>query len=380
MPLRPFSDAEKKEWREKRRAEARDLSRKVAMSVVDIIRDGLVESGLGWNRPRPGGLPRSLVRGTFYKGVNQISLYCQARERGMTDLGFVTWNAICRLKDADGKPAALLPGARPFRLICPRPAALRPVAPDEDVSRLDPQRLVRRKDGSRWYRTGRMFWSVMHVWNVEETSIPRPDREVPKAAFLDNDFLEKFVRACGAKVVNRCGQAVFMQKEDIILMPEKAYFESESAYYATLMHEFYHWTGRQGREGRELNGTFGSEAYAQEEMRAEIFSAVCATLFGLRGVVRRQAGYLESWERVLHARPGAILLAASNAQNVVGAILDAACGRQPELGWLKNRDFSAVPAPLKDERLRQEAVSASLREQMHPGAAQESGEESAPQP
>ena len=205
MPVRPFSDAEKREWQKKRRAEIGELSRNVALSVVNIIREGLVEDGLGWSRPRPGGLPRSLVRGTYYKGVNQISLYSQARERGMSDLAFVTWNAIRRLRDKDGKPAVLLPGARPFRLICPRPGSLRPVSPDEDVSRLDPARLERHDDGTRWYRTGRMFWSVMKVWNVEETSIARPDRIVPKAPFLDNDFLEKFVRACGARVENRCG-------------------------------------------------------------------------------------------------------------------------------------------------------------------------------
>ncbi len=42
-----------------------ELSRNVALSVVNIIREGLVEDGLGWSRPRPGGLPRSLVRGTY---------------------------------------------------------------------------------------------------------------------------------------------------------------------------------------------------------------------------------------------------------------------------------------------------------------------------
>lgn len=113
---------------------------------------------------------------------------------------------------------------------------------------------------------------------------------------------------------------------------------------------------------------------------AEIFSAVCASLFGLRGVVRRQAGYLDSWKRVLHARPAAILLAASQAQNIVGAILDAACGRQPGLSWLRNRDFSAVPAPLKDDRLRQEAISASLREEMYPERTEEDGPERSPAP
>lgn len=57
MPVRPFSDAEKREWQKKRRAEIGELSRNVALSVVNIIREGLVEDGLGWSRPRPGGLP-----------------------------------------------------------------------------------------------------------------------------------------------------------------------------------------------------------------------------------------------------------------------------------------------------------------------------------
>lgn len=47
MPVRPFSDAEKREWQKKRRAEIGELSRNVALSVVNIIREGLVEDGLG---------------------------------------------------------------------------------------------------------------------------------------------------------------------------------------------------------------------------------------------------------------------------------------------------------------------------------------------
>ena len=61
-------------------------------------------------------------------------------------------------------------------------------------------------------------------------------------------------------------------------------------------------------------------------------------------------------------------------------VLDAACGRQPGLSWLRKRDFSAVPAPLKDDRLRQEAISASLREEMYPERTEEDGPEQNPAP
>lgn len=51
------------------------------------------------------------------------------------------------------------------------------------------------------------------------------------------------------------------------------------AYYSTLLHELTHWTGPAHRCDRDLSGRFGTEAYAMEELVAELGAAfLCAEL------------------------------------------------------------------------------------------------------
>jgi antirestriction protein ArdC len=86
-------------------------------------------------------------------------------------------------------------------------------------------------------------------------------------------------------------------------MPEFKQFRDPIAYYATLAHEHIHWTGHEKRCSREFGKRFGNEAYAMEELIAELGAAfVCAQL-GLSNDPRPDhAAYLESWLKVLKVR------------------------------------------------------------------------------
>ena len=56
-------------------------------------------------------------------------------------------------------------------------------------------------------------------------------------------------------------------------------FKSMESYYATTFHELGHWSGAQKRLDRNLTTRFGTEAYAAEELVAELTSAfLCAEL------------------------------------------------------------------------------------------------------
>ncbi|WP_255361245.1 zincin-like metallopeptidase domain-containing protein, partial [Erythrobacter sp. HI0028] len=61
---------------------------------------------------------------------------------------------------------------------------------------------------------------------------------------------------------------------DRITMPPTTLFEGFDHYYATLAHELSHWTGHSSRLDRDLKNRFGSEAYAAEELVAELSSAI----------------------------------------------------------------------------------------------------------
>src|SRR5436305_15042165 len=100
-----------------------------------------------------------------------------------------------------------------------------------------------------------------------------------------------------------------------IQMPPFGAFVENTAYYSTLAHEHTHWTAKSERCDRQLGKRFGDNAYAAEELIAELGAAcVCAQL-GLSTEPREDHGqYIQSWLRVLQADKRAIFTAASKAQ------------------------------------------------------------------
>ena len=89
----------------------------------------------------------------------------------------------------------------------------------------------------------------------------------------------------------------------------------DSLAYSTLAHEHTHWTAKVGRCDRELGKRFGDNAYAAEELIAELGAAFTCAHLGLSTEPREDhAQYIQSWLRVLKADKRAIFTAASKAQ------------------------------------------------------------------
>jgi antirestriction protein ArdC len=89
------------------------------------------------------------------------------------------------------------------------------------------------------------------------------------------------------------------------------------------MHELSHWTGGKARLAREFSGRFGSEAYAFEELIAELGAAfVCADLGLIPATMADHASYIDSWLRVLKNDKKAIFTAASQASKAHGFLME----------------------------------------------------------
>ena len=98
-------------------------------------------------------------------------------------------------------------------------------------------------------------------------------------------------------------------------MPDVAAFRTRDLYRSTLAHELAHWTGHERRLARSLGGRFGSDAYAMEELVAELASAMVGAELGLPvDHLDDHASYLASWLKVLKADSRAILTAAAKAE------------------------------------------------------------------
>jgi antirestriction protein ArdC len=98
-------------------------------------------------------------------------------------------------------------------------------------------------------------------------------------------------------------------------MPPFAAFIDNVAYYSTLAHEHTHWTAKTERCDRQLGKRFGDNAYAAEELIAELGAAFACAHLGLSTQAGEDhAQYIQSWLRVLKADKRAIFTAASKAQ------------------------------------------------------------------
>ena len=97
-------------------------------------------------------------------------------------------------------------------------------------------------------------------------------------------------------------------------------FAAAANYYATALHELTHWTAHPSRCNRDLSGHFGDDAYAAEELIAEMGSAFLCAHCRIDGQLQH-AGYLSSWLRVLCSDKRAIFVAATKAQQAADYVL-----------------------------------------------------------
>lgn len=129
---------------------------------------------------------------------------------------------------------------------------------------------------------------------------------------------DRFFGRIGADVRHGGDRAFYAPVQDYIGMPERAQFAEPAGYYATLAHEHVHWTGHPSRLGRDLRHRFGSEAYAWEELVAELGSAVLCARLGLETQPRPDhAAYLASWIGGLREQPKALLTVTAKASDAV---------------------------------------------------------------
>lgn len=121
------------------------------------------------------------------------------------------------------------------------------------------------------------------------------------------------------------GRACYRPSDDKVCLPYRLRFAKAEDYYSVCFHELAHSTGHEDRLNRKgiVEPTqFGSSAYGQEELLAEM---ACAYLCGEAGIlertIERSAGYLGGWIQVLKGNPKLAVLAAAQAQKAADWIL-----------------------------------------------------------
>jgi antirestriction protein ArdC len=125
----------------------------------------------------------------------------------------------------------------------------------------------------------------------------------------------------GAEIIHAAVDRAFYDRlKDFITLPLKESFESPEAYYGTALHEVVHHSGHPSRLNREFGKRYGDQAYAFEELVAEMGAAFLCAYVGIP-YATRHSNYIGDWIQVLKDHKRAIFTAAAKAQAAMDFIL-----------------------------------------------------------
>lgn len=146
---------------------------------------------------------------------------------------------------------------------------------------------------------------AVRLQELSPTSPSKPESRLEAA--------ESFIASHSPKTQFGGDKALYHLGTDTIRMPCHEDFSQAVAYYATYLHELVHWTGHPDRCHRPLNSQFGSQAYAFEELIAELGAAMVCNHLGINSDLENHASYLDSWLSLLKGDKKVFFQAAQKA-------------------------------------------------------------------
>ena len=289
----------------------RDIYLTITNKIIAAIEAYPGEPVMPWQR---GGvlpvIPKNASTGNDYRGVNILSLWITALERGYQSGLFATYKQWAALGAQVRKGEVASPIVF-FREV-ERP---RDPMPDDagDIERV---------------RLARGYW-VFAAEQVDGHALPAP---VAGAAIDRIATADRYYAATGARIVVGGTRACYRPSTDTVHMPDEARFLDADGrsrtenFYSCLGHEITHWCGAPPRLNRDLSGRFGDDRYAAEEVIAETGASFLSSRLGIAHEPHPDhARYIAHWLKVMKADSRAMFTAAAKAQQAV-AYLDSLQG------------------------------------------------------
>jgi antirestriction protein ArdC len=270
-------------------------------------------------RDDAGGGPLSLPRratGEYYRGVNIIALWATALQRGFSSPYWLTFKQALALN------AQVRRGEHGAFVVFYKPVSKREEKPADAADQEQLRRVLR----------GYVVFNRDQIDGLDDRFDESP-AVIPSPA--PDRFARLFARV-PAIVRFGGGRAFYSPVADYVQLPTSEAFTDITQFYATMAHEFGHWTRHPSRLDRDFgHKRFGDHAYALEELVAELCAAFVGAVIGLPADhLEDHASYIGEWIGVLKDNPNAFLTAAGKAQLAADYLLrlmgEAPSGAAPE--------------------------------------------------
>ena len=311
--------------------------------------DALQKNEAPWQKPwEPGVIhaPFNPLSKRAYRGINCINLAMN----GFDDPRYMT------LKQANAQDYRVKKGEKAHRVVY--------YVFEEEQAKLDDNgREIRDEHGEiikekvQLERPKVCVAGVFHMTQlegingkeIEPWTAPTPD-------WIPEERAEKILTNCGVSILHdQQNRAFYSPSKDDIHLPPRSKFKDSARYYAVALHEVGHSTGHPNRLNRDLNGPFGSEKYAREELRAEIASWMMGQELGIGHDPQNHTAYVKSWVKSLQEDPYEIVRACRDAEKIKQRVL----GMEMEL---QKENVQQVKQEQNKEALKKEAAKEQAKE------------------
>lgn len=314
------------------RASSETLYAAITAQIADAIEKGAAQFQMPWHRASGQvSRPWNAASARRYQGINVVSLWLQAEARAYPHPIWATYKQWQDLgaQVRRGERSALIVFYKTLEREEQDPAT------GEDVTQRIPLA-----------RASHVF-NVAQVDNFEPPAIETPPQAAEVAPLEAADHV---ARCSGADIREGGDRAYYNPSIDFVAMPDRGRFvrtatmDATESYYATLLHELTHWTGGAKRLARNLSARFGENAYAMEELIAELgASYLCADLGVTTALRPDHAAYIQSWLKVMRSDARAVFTAAARAQQAATYLMQfAPAALQPKE---EGGDDDEAPAP-----------------------------------
>lgn len=276
-----------------------DIRQIITDKIIALLERGTSSRGPRWTGGKASGLPINAKTGEAYHGINVLLLWAEMAEKTYSSSHWLTY------KQAADMGGQVRKGEKSLMCVY-----------YQTVQKQDDQ-----QDGEgESYFLVKPFW----VFNVAQVDGLPADLTAPAAVkdFNASQEAEQILTKTKAQFDYGFDSAYYSTLQDKICMPQRQRFTSAENFYATALHELTHWTGHESRLNRQFGKRFGDDAYAFEELVAELGAAFTVGQLGMvDATIEAHADYVQSWVKVLKNDKRAIFTAASQAAKAADYIL-----------------------------------------------------------
>ncbi|ODS56445.1 MAG: antirestriction protein [Acidobacteria bacterium SCN 69-37] len=281
-----------------RTTERQDVYTRVTSRIIADLEQGVRPWHRPWNAGHTEGRITRPLRHNFtpYRGINILLLWAESMANGYRANVWMTYRQAQALGAhvRKGEHGSLVVYADTFNKTGVNDKG-------EEVAEAIP------------FMKGYTVFNVDQIEGLADTYLPAAPPPESRLALIEQ--AERFCAATGATIRHAGNMAYYAPSTDVIVLPVPEAFRDAESYAATKAHELCHWTAHPSRLDRTLGKRFGDDAYAAEELIAEMGSAFLCADLGITPETRDDhASYLDHWLKVLKADRRAIFTAASHAQ------------------------------------------------------------------